>query len=1654
MIRISFFFLVFFLVLMGTFSLSGQMIVGQDTLFGNEWLNYEKQYLKIPIAEDGIYALSFETLEGSGFPVEQIQGSAWRLFAYGKEVPIRVPGVGVLAAGQSLHFYGEKNRYQLDQYFYQTIDDILNPEFSVITDTAWYFLTWDETPSPSLQWHEVPNDLTSPPPAEPLFVKSRQNVYTSTHYKSSQDGVAESVFTRGEGFGGNLLKSQTIVMDVPGLVDTDYPVQLVVHTVSNNTDHDLRVSWNGLEMHQDNYTGYDIKQIILERSALGLPVNQSITISGMASASDRAGVSIVRINYPHSFEIGSFARLSFKLPLATGNRHLVFTGVEDGSYTLYLLERGQFLKSTAASGVLAFQISAEQAVGSFVLINDLLGVITPGQNQLVSLEPVISSPISYLLISNKALMSNGGMNEITNYADYRKSNDGGNHLVAAVDVERLYDQFSYGIPRHPIAIRNFIHWLEHEGLLPEYVFLIGKGRQYHLTRTKAQLNHIENQTFYIPTWGAPGSDNLLVTKPWELSPSIPLGRLSAESPEEVRMYLNKIIEHEAGLRSTNFVDRIWRKEVVHLGGGGVQSEQQIIRNALGEIEDILRQGLIGANVTSFYKTSTDPVQYSVSKELTRKINEGSSLVTFFGHSGSGGFDFSIDDPSNYTNKGRYPVILSLGCYSGQIHEGYKSVGENFLFQEEKAAIAFFATTGLGYISSLRSMAIEFFKYQSGAEYGNSIGKIFQHTLSTLGNNPGFGNRVLLQQFTLNGDPALKVYAAQDPDYIIPKQSVEVLPAGVATTDDSLWVKIPVVNSGRNNVDSLRIRLERILPDGTASGMVEKVLVTGKFSQNLTIGIPVGNESAGGENRVRITLNPDTLIYESPLPEALENNAYYHADGIKGHPFQVLSNAAYLAWPPDYGIVGKTPYELNAYTANVFAPTQSYIIQIDTSIGFNSPIMKEKEIIQDGGAIRWTPDIPMIDSTVYFWRISPTGQGTFWRQRSFVFIPGIQGGWHQSHPAQFKENDLDNLVIEEKNDQWRFAYDVRTVRIKNGVHPLHSIGVDFDNDPHFFIVWDGPVTKGLYVFAVDPSTAWPWINQYPGLYGSHQPTPWAGGHGHFPYWTNSQEWRERAINFIRDTIPTGHYVILYTIQYENASYVPEEWAADSISIGTNLFQVLEAQGAKRIRETESLGSRPYILMFKKDDPTWIPVERLAGLEEGLDETVLLNGLWDQGDMLSRRIGPAKHWTSMSMKLENKEANDLVDISLWGIQNDGTRTLLLSEIAATNTDLSFIDPAEFPLLELTIHAEDSQKRSSPNIAFWQVIYDELPDLALDPSSLKMLPKDTLEQGEPISLQLGMRNLQIASSDSVHVRLLLQDTKGNANIFNQVYPPMLGGELVDINFEFQDALAQGEHQLGIQINPGPFQPETEYRNNNGILNLFISKDEKQPVLLVTFDGKQIAQGELVSANPTIELVLRDQQEWLRLQDTTAFEIWLKGPNNGLFVPVFHSDQTMTFTPAPPFGSGPNEARVVYKPNLTTGEYSLRAISRDQQGNRPDLNYEVRFIVEEKQELTNFWCVPNPISEIGRFYYRLTGSQPVNQYIVQIHDMTGRLIRTLNQTDLGALQPGLNVSNIWYTMQMPSGVYVFKFVDLSTGLLEVQNYHNPENIDSESGNVLFIVD
>ena len=76
---------VLFYLLIVSYSANAQMIVGTDTLYGNEWINHSQTYLKIEISEDGIYRLDGQTLNNAGVPMTTIQGNNYQIFHVGKE---------------------------------------------------------------------------------------------------------------------------------------------------------------------------------------------------------------------------------------------------------------------------------------------------------------------------------------------------------------------------------------------------------------------------------------------------------------------------------------------------------------------------------------------------------------------------------------------------------------------------------------------------------------------------------------------------------------------------------------------------------------------------------------------------------------------------------------------------------------------------------------------------------------------------------------------------------------------------------------------------------------------------------------------------------------------------------------------------------------------------------------------------------------------------------------------------------------------------------------------------------------------------------------------------------------------------------------------------------------------------------------------------------------------------------------------------------------------------------------------------------------------------------------------------------------------------------------------------------------------------------
>src|SRR5688572_30027115 len=87
---------------------------------GNEWIEHNQPYLKIPTGQDGIYRVTFNAIQQTGFSLSG-DPRTLRLFHRGVEQSIIVAGEsdGVFHAGDYIEFYGQKNDGILDSTLYE-----------------------------------------------------------------------------------------------------------------------------------------------------------------------------------------------------------------------------------------------------------------------------------------------------------------------------------------------------------------------------------------------------------------------------------------------------------------------------------------------------------------------------------------------------------------------------------------------------------------------------------------------------------------------------------------------------------------------------------------------------------------------------------------------------------------------------------------------------------------------------------------------------------------------------------------------------------------------------------------------------------------------------------------------------------------------------------------------------------------------------------------------------------------------------------------------------------------------------------------------------------------------------------------------------------------------------------------------------------------------------------------------------------------------------------------------------------------------------------------------------------------------------------------------------------------------------------------------
>ncbi len=274
----------------------------------------------------------------------------------------------------------------------------------------------------------------------------------------------------------------------------------------------------------------------------------------------------------------------------------------------------------------------------------------------------------------------------------------------------------------------------------------------------------------VPTFGNPASDNLLSAEGNSSVPLTPIGRISAINKAEISVYLDKVKQYEQlqAIASPVIADKSWMKNVVHVTGASDNNTSDILLAALNGHKVIIEDTSYAAKVSTFTKNSADAVQQVSSIQLENLFKEGIGILTYFGHSSASTLEFNLDNPENYDNQGKYPVFIVMGCNAGSFYNfnvarfsTKETISEKFVLAKDKGAIAFLASTHLGIVHYLDIYNSRNYKAMSATKYGATLGEIMDEAIkqvfvSTTEND--FYARFQCEQFTLHGDPALKLYS--------------------------------------------------------------------------------------------------------------------------------------------------------------------------------------------------------------------------------------------------------------------------------------------------------------------------------------------------------------------------------------------------------------------------------------------------------------------------------------------------------------------------------------------------------------------------------------------------------------------------------------------------------------------------------------------------------------------------------------------------------------------------------------------------------------------------------------------------------------------------------------------------------------------------------
>ena len=442
-------------------------------------------------------------------------------------------------------------------------------------------------------------------------------------------------------------------------------------------EHHIQVQFNGSYLGAIDFTGATNKAQTLPVSADLLREGaNTVTLTATGGDLDYGAVDVLRVTYAHSYRADN-DWLSFSV----GNHSAAVSGFSSASIRVIDITNPNAVfelapKITNSGGSYGFTVQTSGTAQSLIAFVDSF---TRQPSAIVK-----NQPSTWNTDTNAADMV------IVTHGDFRASADTlaaarrtQGMKVSVVDIEDVYDEFSYGA-HTPEAVKAFLDWSNtHWTTVPRYVLLFGDsswdprnfmGQGYNDYVPTKQLDSAELET---------ASDDWLADFDGDGIPEMALGRLPARTTADGSTMVAKILSYDqeraagAPLRGALLV-----------ADGGFENQSDQVQSLLTPLMTVqtLSRSAIG----------NDSLMRS---QVVEAIDQGPTIVNYFGHgsvtvwTGAGLLD--AESAGTLSNSDHQSLFVMMTCLNGYADDAYiDSLAEIVLKNPQGGAFAVWASSGI------------------------------------------------------------------------------------------------------------------------------------------------------------------------------------------------------------------------------------------------------------------------------------------------------------------------------------------------------------------------------------------------------------------------------------------------------------------------------------------------------------------------------------------------------------------------------------------------------------------------------------------------------------------------------------------------------------------------------------------------------------------------------------------------------------------------------------------------------------------------------------------------------------------------------------------------------------------------------------------------